>query len=130
MKTLNFLDDFWSRAKKAIEEIEEDLPKVIKEDILKPIGTSGKMWTIQYKDLGDKWGVNEILQRHNGESNTLTLLTHKVRSVFEKSPDKVVEFLVSTANKGYFINKMNREEKIVLSPNELTRLKLYIHENL
>jgi len=129
MKTLNYLNDFWSKAKQAVDEIENDLPKVIKESILRPIGTSGKMWIIQYKDLGDKWGVKEILERHNGESNNLTLLTQKARTVFIKSPDKVTEFLEATAKKGYFLNKMTNE-KIVLSVNELARLRLYIKENI
>lgn len=134
MKTLNFLSDFWQKAKTAVNEIETELPKVISEDILKPLGTSGKMWTIQYKDLGNNWSVEEVLQRHNGESNNLTLLTHKVKDLFQKSPDKITEFLTATANKGYFVRKgcFKGEEghRIILKPNELTRLKIYIQENI
>jgi hypothetical protein len=136
MKTLNYLDSFWQKAKLAVNEIETELPKVASEDILKPLGTSGKMWTIQYKDLGNNWGVKELLQRHNGESNNLTLLTDKVKDLFQKSPDKITEFLIATANKGYFVRKScfssDRENSTVikLTPNELTRLKLYIQENL
>lgn len=129
MKTLNYLDRFWTTAKNAIDEIEEELPKVIKEDILKPLGNSSNMWIIQYKDLGDNWGVKEILNRHNGKANNLTLLAEKVRSVFEKSPDKVTEFLVSVEKKGYFINRME-EKKVVLTPNELSKLRLYIRDNI
>jgi hypothetical protein len=131
MKTLNFLNDFWQKAKKAVDEIEQDLPKVQKEDILKPIGTSGKMWTIQFKDLDSRdWSVKGNLQRHNGESNNLTLLCQKVKDVFSKSPDKVVEFLKATAERGYFINKMYETKRITLTPNELSKLKLYISENI
>lgn len=136
MKTLKFLADFWQKAKTAVNEIETELPKVISEDILKPLGTSGKMWTIQYKDLGNSWGVKELLQRHNGENNNLTLLTYKVKDLFQKSPDKITEFLIATANKGYFVRKScflsDRENSTIirLTPNELARLKLYIEENL
>jgi len=129
MKTLNYLSDFWAKANIAVSEIEKDLPKVIKEDILKPLGTSGKMWTIQFKDLGNTWHPKEILKRHNGESNNLSLLVDKIKSVFQKSPDKVTEFLTTTAKRGYFVNKM-ANEKIILTPNELTRLNLYIKDNL
>jgi hypothetical protein len=146
MKTLNFLNDFWQKAKKAVDEIEQDLPKVQKEDILKPIGTSGKMWTIQFKDLSymqeekmkdgtvrktlvSDWSVKGNLQRHNGESNNLTLLCQKVKDVFSKSPDKVVEFLKATAERGYFMDKLTNE-RTSLKPNELTKLRLYISENI
>jgi hypothetical protein len=130
MKTLSFLSDFWQKAKLAVEDIQTELPKVAPETVLKPLGTSGKMWTIQYKDLGNNWSVTKLLQRHNGENNNLTLLTQKVKSVFEKSPDKVTEFLITTANKGWFVNNMDKEVRIVLTPNEISRLKLYIQENI
>lgn len=127
MKTLSFLSDFWQTAKKAVNEIETELPKVTKEDILKPVGN--KMWVVQYKDLRNSWDVNSILKRHNGESNNLTLLVEKIKSVFQKSPDKVVDFIQATAERGYF--KDHRKEiRIMLKPDELTRLKLYIKENL
>lgn len=130
MKTLNFLADFWEKAKTAVNEIETELPKVQSEGILKPLGTSGKMWTIQYKDLGNSWGVKDNLLRHKGESKNLKELVSKVRSIFEKSPDKVVEFLQSVATKGYFTSKLDKTVKISLTPNELTRLRMYINENL
>lgn len=127
MKTLNFLSDFWQTAKKAIEEIETELPKVAKEDILKPVGD--RMWVVQYKDLGDKWGAEELLKRYNGESNNLTLLAEKIREVFRKSPDKVVEFIQGVASRGYFDNYLTNK-RTILTPNELTRLKFYIKENI
>lgn len=150
MKTLFFLNDFWQKAKQAIDEIEQELPKVQKEDILKPIGTSGKMWTIQFKDLSymkseyhrgklvktlvSDWSVKGQLQRHNGESNNLTLLCEKIKDVFSKSPDSVSNFIIATAEKGYFVRKgMFRGDEgtvVTLTPNELSRLKLYIKENI
>ena len=135
MKTILFLSDFWGKAKRAVKEIETELPKVQKENILKPIGTSGKMWTIQYKDLGNNWSVKHQLQRHNGESNNLTLLTYKINDIFRKSPDKIVEFLTATANKGYFISKLGKlanEQgiKVTFTVNELARLRMYIKENV
>lgn len=127
MKTLNYLDSFWSKAKEAVNDITTELPKVSKEDILKPIGKN--MWVINYSDLGNSWSPEDILKRARGESKNLTLLTEKVKSVFEKSPDKLAEFLKSTANKGWFRDKL-QDKKVVLTPNELSRLNLYIKENI
>lgn len=143
MKTLNFLSDFWQKAKIAVDDICTELPKVASEDILKPLGTSGKMWTIQYKDLTyrnnngellNSWSPKDILRRHKGESKNLILLADKVRAVFEKSPDKVAEFLQSTAEKGYFVIKGSfagyERTTIRLTINEVAGLKIYIQENV
>lgn len=133
MKTLDFLSDYWQKAKTAVNDIQTELPKVATEDILKPLGTSGKMWIIQYKDLGNSWSVKETLCRCNGKSNNLTLLTDKVRDLLEKSPDKITEFLIATANRGYFIRKGAFKGhdgfRVTLKVNELTRLKMYIQDN-
>lgn len=134
MKTLNYLDTFWQKAKTAIEDIRTELPKVETEDILKPIGTTGKMWVIQYKDLGDKWGVKEILQRERGVSINLSRLCDKIEDLFEKNPADITLFLKATAEKGYFVRKAPFKGddgiKIQLTTNEIARLKLYISENI
>ena len=134
MKTLNFLADFWQKAKTAVNEIETELPKVANEDVLKPLGKSGKMWTIQYKDLSNSWSPKDLIQRHNGESNNLTLLVEKVKDLFEKSPDKITEFLVATSKRGYFVHKGVFRgydgTRITLTQNELTRLQMYIKDNI
>ena len=134
MKTLSFLSDFWQKAKLAVEDIQTELPKVAPETVLKPLGTSGKMWLINYSDLGSNWDVKHHLRKSKGESKNLQLLCDKVMDLFEKTPDKITEFLIATANRGYFVRKGSfsgyESTVIKLTPNEISRLKLYIQENL
>lgn len=128
MKTISFLNNLGKEINTAILDIKTELPKVPDEKILKPLGE--KMFIVNFSDLKDTWLPRELM----GESENLKLLVLKIEDLFKRSPDKIIEFLKATTERGYFVIKGLFKgcegTRITLKPNEIQRLKEYLQENI
>lgn len=138
MKTISFLNNLGKEINTAILDIKTELPKVPDEKVLKPLGE--KMFIVNFSDLKDTWSPRELIRRYKGESENLKLLSLKIEDLFERSPDKIIEFLKATVKRGYFIRKSSFNSSVIqegaegfritLKPNEIQRLKEYLQENI
>ena len=128
MKTLEYLSKQVESMQKCLLDIKTELPKVTPENILSPLGTSGKIWLINKNDLANSWGVKDQLLKSGGVSGNLTLFVNELVIKYRTRPADLVNAIHLAATEGSFVSNYHKKT-IVLTPNEITRLKLYIQEN-
>jgi len=80
---IDFLDNYWSEAKKVADRISSELPKYKESRLIE--NKSSLMTIVKFSDIsGQSWSVPHILARMNGESKILTILADKINHMIYK----------------------------------------------
>jgi hypothetical protein len=93
---INFLDSYWSEAKKIATTIEENLPIGIGEQ-RQPLYSEGgvKMYIVNFSDLKDSWLPQDIINDVSGRSTKLMALANKISVMIHKGRGDAVKRMVN-----------------------------------
>ena len=127
MKDLDFLESYWSKAKKIGLKIVKELPMCSIKDSktlieVNPQSTV-KMYLIKYSDLGDNWNPKDILQKLGGQSKTLSILADKINYMILKGRANDVKPMIEKICSGRtkHFGKMQKTKKSTILSDEYYR---------
>lgn len=127
---LEFLSTYWEKAKTISNEIVSDLPKISENKIPE----KGKIFIVQFSELGHNWSARDHLKRLRGISTTLELIADKISYMVNKGDainvkphiEKVIKEGVWT-NYGTTGRDRSNCKKHKLTEVEIKRLKEYFN---
>lgn len=142
-KDIDFLDSYWSEAKRIAADIKENMPVGCRNEI-QPVFSNGgaKMYIVNFSDLTDSWSPYDIINRVGGRSRKLEALSDKICNMIYKGDACNVKPLVEaicnnrikkltgkyTNSGGEFLGyghfRWNRQA-YTLNPMEIRHLKNY-----